>query len=135
SSATPAAESSATPAAEPPARPATESPATPAAAPPSPRPPAASPRGRSWRDALAEPPEVPVEASRRAIEARSRRDFLLFVAGSLLAAAGAWWLLPDRTRSRLAPGGAVDRLDTLAARVGLTRERRERLLDRALTFD
>jgi DMSO/TMAO reductase YedYZ molybdopterin-dependent catalytic subunit len=50
-------------------------------------------------------------------------------------AIGAWWLLPDRTKARLLPGAAHDRLDTLASRVGLSAERRERVLDRALTFD
>ncbi|HUK64795.1 MAG TPA: hypothetical protein VLV15_15750, partial [Dongiaceae bacterium] len=69
------------------------------------------------------------------LAAQSRRDFLLFAAGILASAAAAWWLLPDRTRARLLPGGAHDRLDTLAARIGLTRDRSERLLDRALTFD
>ena len=37
--------------------------------------------------------------------------------------------------SRLVPGAAHDRLETIAARVGLTRERAERTLNRALTFD
>jgi DMSO/TMAO reductase YedYZ molybdopterin-dependent catalytic subunit len=45
----------------------------------------------------------------------------------------AWWLLPDRTRARLLPGH--DRLDTLAARVGLGPDRKQRLLEGALTFD
>ena len=59
----------------------------------------------------------------------------MFGAGIAAAFAGAWWLLPDRTKARIAPGPWRDRLDTLAARAGLTRERRERTLDRALTFD
>jgi DMSO/TMAO reductase YedYZ molybdopterin-dependent catalytic subunit len=84
---------------------------------------------------VGERPEVAVEIPRRRLAAQSRRDFLLFTAGVLATAAGAWWLLPDRARSRLAPGRASDRLDTMAARVGLSRARRERLLDRALTFD
>ena len=75
-----------------------------------------------------------IERPRRALAAQSRRDFLLFAAGTLAAAAGAWWLLPDRTKARLLPG-AHDRLDTLAARIGLSRENRERALNRALTFD
>ena len=68
------------------------------------------------------------------LRTRTRRDFLLFAAGVLASAAGAWWLLPDRTRRRLA-GSSVDRLDSLAARLGLTRDRAEGALDRALTFD
>jgi DMSO/TMAO reductase YedYZ molybdopterin-dependent catalytic subunit len=94
----------------------------------------ASRRG-SRLDALAERPERAVERPRRRLAAQSRRDFLLFGAGLMATAAGAWWLLPDRTRARLLGGPAHDRLDTLAARVGLTRERREAVLDRALTFD
>lgn len=117
-------------AAEPPAA---EPPVEPPAPPPPARakPPAASPR----RISLAEPPEQAIEIPRSRLAAQSRRDFLLFAVGTIAAAAGAWWLLPDRTRARLLPGAARDRLDTLAARVGLTRERREKVLDRGLTFD
>ena len=107
-------------------------PAAPAPAPAPPPPPA--PR-RGWLDGLAERPEVAVEIPRRRLAAQSRRAFMLHAAGLVATAAGAWWLLPDRTRARLLPGAAHDRLDTLAARVGLSRERRERVLDRALTFD
>src|SRR5438552_4026899 len=106
-----------------------------AAAPAPPPPPVAKrapPRKRGW---LEERPEVAIEVPRRRLTAQSRRDFLLFAAGVVAAAAGAWWLLPDRTRSRLAPGRAFDALDSMAARVGLSRDRRERVLDRALTFD
>ena len=85
-------------------------------------------------DALAERSEI-IEIPRRKLAAQTRRDFLLFAAGLLATGAGAWWLLPDRTRARLFPGPERDRLDTLAARVGLTPERRERVLNRALTFD
>lgn len=90
---------------------------------------------RRWTDALAEPPEIAVEVPGRRLAAQSRRDFLLFAAGLIATATGAWWLLPDRTKARLLPSGAHDRLDTIAARVGLSRERREKVLDRALTFD
>ncbi len=85
-------------------------------------------------DALAERPEI-IEIPRRKLAAQTRRDFLVFAAGVLATGAGAWWLLPDRTRARLFPGSERDRLDTLAARIGLTRERRERVLNGALTFD
>jgi DMSO/TMAO reductase YedYZ molybdopterin-dependent catalytic subunit len=51
------------------------------------------------------------------------------------AAAGAWWLLPDATKAKLPTLVPHDRLDTLAARVGLTPAARERLLNRGLTFD
>ena len=87
---------------------------------------------RGWLD---ERPEIPVEVPRRRLAAQSRRDFMMFWAGVAAAAAGAWWLLPDRARSRLAPGRAFDALDSIAARAGLSRARRERVLDRALTFD
>jgi len=108
----------------------------PAAAEPSPaqRPVVRTPSapGRGW---LEERPEVAIEIPRRRLAAQSRRDFMLFWAGMAAAAAGAWWLLPDRARSRLAPGRAFDALDSIAARAGLSRARRERVLDRALTFD
>ena len=90
---------------------------------------------RGLLEALAERPEVPLEIPRRLLAAQTRRDFLLFGAGVAASLAGAWWLLPDRAKARLAPGPWRDRLDTLAARVGLSREARERALNRALTFD
>lgn len=114
-----------TPAAEPPAAAEPE----PVAAKPAP---AAAPSRRlaAWE----ERPEEVLEIPRGRLAAPSRRDFLLLGAGTLAAAAGAWWLLPDRAKSRLLPT-AHDRLDTLAARVGLSREAREATLNRALTFD
>jgi DMSO/TMAO reductase YedYZ molybdopterin-dependent catalytic subunit len=97
---------------------------------PAPEPPPA-PARVPW---YAERPESVIEVEPRRLRSQTRRDFLAFTAGAAIAAAGAWWLLPDRTKARLLPG-AHDRLDTLAARVGLSRENRERVLDRALTFD
>jgi DMSO/TMAO reductase YedYZ molybdopterin-dependent catalytic subunit len=75
------------------------------------------------------------EVPSRTLGTQSRRDFLLLTAGALAAAAGAWWLLPEATKARLTGAATRDRLDTLAARAGLSRARRERVLDRALTFD
>ena len=115
-----------------------EAPAPESAAAPEPAPtpaPAPAPRRRSLGDALREPPEVPREVSRSRLTAQSRRDFLLFGAGVVATATFAWWLLPDRARERLLPQPAGDALDTVAARLGLTDERRESTLDRALTFD
>jgi len=60
---------------------------------------------------------------------------VLFTLGTLASATTAWWLLPDRTKARLLPGPWRDRLDTAAARIGLTPERRESALNQALTFD
>ncbi|HTK30735.1 MAG TPA: molybdopterin-dependent oxidoreductase [Candidatus Saccharimonadaceae bacterium] len=84
---------------------------------------------------LTERPEAIVERPRARLAAQSRRDFLLFGLAAAATAVGAWWLLPERTKARLAPGAAHDRLDTLASRIGLSAERRERVLNRALTFD
>jgi hypothetical protein len=89
---------------------------------------------RRLAQAVAERPEVAEEVPRARIAAGSRRDFLLLGAGALASAALGWWLLPERTKRNWLPA-AHDRLDTLAARAGLTRERRERALDRVLTFD
>src|SRR5437870_3445908 len=44
-------------------------------------------------------------------------------------------VIPERTKARLLPGALGRWLDGASARVGLSRERSERLLDRALTFD
>jgi len=108
-----------------------EEPATAEPPPPPPRTPQpAAPR----RISFAEPPESVIDMPRSRLAAQSRRDFLLFAAGAIAAAAGAWWLLPDRAKGYLLPGPR-ERLDTLAARVGLTRERREQVLNRGLTFD
>jgi DMSO/TMAO reductase YedYZ molybdopterin-dependent catalytic subunit len=108
----------------------------PAPAPPVSGPPAAEPaRAPAPPHPLAERPEAIESVPRRRLDARTRRDFLLFAAGALATGIGAWWLLPGRTRSQLLPQPAHDALDTLAARVGLTAEQREKTLDRALTFD
>jgi Oxidoreductase molybdopterin binding domain len=97
--------------------------------------PAPEPPRRGWLAGLAERPEIAIEVLRGRLEAQSRRDFLLFAAGTLATAVGAWWLLPDATKARLVPGDARNRLDTLAARVGLNRQRRDQVFSRALTFD
>jgi DMSO/TMAO reductase YedYZ molybdopterin-dependent catalytic subunit len=103
--------------------------------PPEPPPPPPPKKRRSLADALAEPPEIPLEVLRHKLQSQSRRAFLLSTLGLIAAAVGAWWLMPDRTKARLLPAYARDKLDTLAARVGLTSDRRERTLDKALTFD
>ena len=80
-----------------------------------------------------EPPPAVESVDARALARRTRRDFLLFSAAAAVAAGGFWWLLPDETKSR-APL-PHDWLDSLQARLGATPERRERFLNRALTFD
>ena len=116
--------------------------AAPAAAPapqelpaPMPAPPAPKPAPPAKRPPLAERPEVAIEVPRTRLTAQTRRDFLLYTVGVAAAAAGTWWLLPQRTKARLLPPGAHDALDTLAARTGLTEARRGKLLERSLTFD
>ena len=91
---------------------------------------------RRLRDLLAET-EAPTElVSERTLAARSRRDFLLFGTMAAAAAAGFWWLLPDGAAQEKLPEGAIHVLDSAAARLGLTKDRRERFLNRAsLTFD
>ena len=84
--------------------------------------------------AAAEPPEPVSEVSRGKLAARSRRDFLLWSAGVLATALTSWWLLPERAKRTWLPAWN-DELDTLAARVGLTRMQREAQLNRVLTFD
>jgi hypothetical protein len=131
------------PAAPPPAAPAPVEapPADAAPPPPSPEPardaePSAPRVSRAgWLGWLAERDEVPIEAPRRRLASHSRRDFLLLGAGALATAVGGWWLLPDQTRARLLGVARRDRLDTLAARLGFPGARRDRILNRALTFD
>jgi DMSO/TMAO reductase YedYZ molybdopterin-dependent catalytic subunit len=115
------------PAGEPGEEPATEAVAEPLA--PVPPPPPAR------RNFVAERPEVAIELPRRMLITQSRRDFLLLAAGTAVAAAGAWWLLPDGTKARLLGMAGRESLDTIAARVGLSRANRERALNRALTLD
>jgi DMSO/TMAO reductase YedYZ molybdopterin-dependent catalytic subunit len=114
---------------EPPAAPEAE-PAAPAGAP------SKSPSRRlTLRDRLREPDEIPIEVPLRTLRSRTRRDFLLFWAGTLGAAAGLWWLMPDRARREHLTPALRDWLDSWEARIGATAERRERFLNRALTFD
>jgi hypothetical protein len=82
----------------------------------------------------AERPETSRETTRGALARGSRRDFLLFGAAAAATTVLGWWLLPERAKRTWLPGTA-DRLDTLAARVGLTRMQREAQLNRVLTFD
>lgn len=89
---------------------------------------------RRAAERAAERPETTLEAPRGRLAAQSRRNFLLLGAGALTAAAGGWWVLPQRTKRTWLPG-AHDKLDTLAARVGLTPAAREKQLNRVLTFD
>jgi molybdopterin-dependent oxidoreductase-like protein protein len=89
---------------------------------------------RRVAEAAAERPETSRETTRGALAARSRRDFLLFGAGIVATATAGWWLVPERAKRTWFPGTA-DQLDTLAARVGLTRMQREAQLNRVLTFD
>src|SRR5580765_2243678 len=92
-------------------------------------------RRRSRIDRLREPEEVPISLPEAKARARTRRDFLLFGAGTLAAAAGFWWLLPDDTRQMHLTPGLRDWLDSLEARLGATKNRRESFLNRGLTFD
>ena len=89
---------------------------------------------RRAAEAAAERPEASRETTRGALARGSRRDFLLFGLGVVATGAVGWWLLPERAKRTWLPG-AADRLDTLAARVGLTRMQREARLNRVLTFD
>ena len=93
------------------------------------------PPRRSLADRIREPEERAIEIPAGAARARSRRDFLLFGAGALAAAGGLWWLLPDDTKQQHLTTALRERVDSLQARLGATPERREKFLDRALTFD
>jgi len=81
----------------------------------------------------AEMPQVFVDEKK--LRRQSRRDFLLFGAGTFAALAGIWWISPLASKKRIFGEHATDFLDTAAARFGLTKERSERFQNRALTFD
>jgi len=93
------------------------------------------PARRSLADRIREPEEVAVEVPAAAARSRTRRDFLLFGAGTLAAAGVLWWLLPDDTKQRHLTAALRDSLDSIEARLGATPESRETFLNRALTFD
>ena len=84
---------------------------------------------------LAEADESSVELPLSRVRARTRRDFLFWSAGALFAAGGFWWLLPDETREHHLTPATRDWLDSLEARLGADRGRRERFLNRVLTLD
>jgi DMSO/TMAO reductase YedYZ molybdopterin-dependent catalytic subunit len=79
--------------------------------------------------------ESSVELPVSKVRARTRRSFLYLTTGALVAAAGFWWLLPDETRQRHLTPAMRDWLDSLEARLGADRARREKFLNRVLTFD
>ena len=78
-------------------------------------------------------PQVYVDEKK--LRRQSRRDFLLFGAGTLAAAAGLWWIAPVSSKKRLVGEHVTDALDTVAARIGFSHDRSERFQNRALTFD
>jgi len=82
------------------------------------------PARRSLADRIREPEEVAVEVPAAAARSRTRRDFLLFGAGTLAAAGGLWWLLPDDTKPRHLTAALRDSLDSIEARLGATPENR-----------
>src|SRR5438445_2240317 len=78
-------------------------------------------------------PQVYIDETK--LRKRSRRDFILFGAGTLAAMAGLWWIAPVSSKKRLVGEHTTDFLDTVAARAGANQERSERFQNRALTFD
>ncbi|MEP6802573.1 MAG: molybdopterin-dependent oxidoreductase [Acidobacteriota bacterium] len=90
---------------------------------------------RTLSERLAEPEERAISIPEASARARTRRDFLLLGAGTLAAAGGLWWLLPDETRAQHLTPALREKIDSLQARLGATSDRREKFLDRTLTFD
>jgi DMSO/TMAO reductase YedYZ molybdopterin-dependent catalytic subunit/thiosulfate reductase cytochrome b subunit len=77
------------------------------------------------------PAEATGGVTRKRYNARTRRDFVLFGTGAVLAAGGLFSILPQGLKRRL----HGEWLDTLEARLGWGADRRERALNRVLTFD
>jgi DMSO/TMAO reductase YedYZ molybdopterin-dependent catalytic subunit len=89
------------------------------------------PRASLFAELPPEPRRLPTQTLKR----QTRRDFLLFGAGTAATVAGLWWLLPDETRRRMVSPEHLSWLDSAAARAGATATRRERFLNGVLTFD
>jgi DMSO/TMAO reductase YedYZ molybdopterin-dependent catalytic subunit len=80
--------------------------------------------------------ELPVQlVDEKKLRRQSRRDFVLFGAGTFATLAGLWWISPLASKRRIFGEHATDWLDTAAARFGATRERSENFQNGALTFD
>jgi len=78
---------------------------------------------QSWRERVAERDPVPMEVAPSRLKNISRRSFLVYGAGTALAIAAFWAGLPEETQQRL---GAKHAHTTAA---------KERVLNKALTFD
>lgn len=63
--------------------------------------------------------------SKRSLTLQSRRDFVLFAAGTIGAAAGLFFLLPPEVKKRIASGSWLDTLEA----------RRQKVMAGSLTFD
>ena len=118
---------------------------------PVPEPPAPADPAATKDDAT--PPEVPAppklvsraavgrDGTRRLVvpardlSRQSRRDFFLFGAGAIAAAAAFYAALPEETRSNILSDRQRQFLDSLEARLGASAKGRENILNRALTFD
>ena len=71
----------------------------------------------------------------RDLARQSRRDFFVFGAGAIAAAAAFYAALPEETRHHLLGDREREFLDSIEARLGASPQRRENILNRALTFD
>ena len=107
----------------------------PATGPARPKAPEPEPARRSRLRGLAEPAEVPILVPARDLKRQTRRDFLLFGAGTAAAAAAFWWVLPDTTQDHILTTERREWLDSLGARAGFGPKAKEKFLNRTLTFD
>jgi DMSO/TMAO reductase YedYZ molybdopterin-dependent catalytic subunit len=71
----------------------------------------------------------------RELARHSRRDFFLFGAGAVAAAAAFYAALPEETRAHILGDREREFLDSIEARFGANPKRRDNILNRALTFD
>ncbi|MGH7126004.1 MAG: molybdopterin-dependent oxidoreductase [Stellaceae bacterium] len=84
---------------------------------------------------LREAPEAAILVPAAELRRQTRRDFLLFGAGTAAAAAAFWWVLPEGTQDRILTADRREWLDSMEARAGLGSKAKEKFLNRALTFD
>ena len=87
------------------------------------------------RELLQETEPTPVELSLTKFRWMTRRDILVYGLSAVAALSAFYWLLPDDTRARIAGMSGSSKLDTLAMRVGLSGDRKTKLLGNVLTFD
>jgi len=99
-----------------------------------------SPRKLDIVRIIHEAPPIPKTMDLKTLKVHTRRDFLIYGAGALAAAAGLWWLLPQDTQTAHLTIAQQHWLDSLEHRISpkladKSAAVKSKFLDRVLTFD